>query len=303
MANRHFGKLGDVWKHLPLCEVLTVERPSLYAETHAGSAAYPPVDDPERRYGVHRFSSVAHRDAVLAGSRYVTHLDWALGGDDHGSSAASQTGVGPQVPGSPLLAMLELGGSPRYVLCDIDPASVQDLNVWAARLDLADRVTVVEGDGMAIVTERVLDAAPDASAFVHVDPYDPDAREPGSVSALELTARLINTGVGVLYWYGFDAPADRGWALRSLGHATDAGLWCGDMLVTAADGAVHDDGDLGRATTPGTGFGIVLANVTPPTLDRCRALGSALARAYDGAALPDGRSGALDFQVLTATAT
>jgi 23S rRNA (adenine2030-N6)-methyltransferase len=79
VANRHFGKLGDVWKHLPLCEVLTVERPSRYAETHAGSAADAPLDDPERRYGVHRFSSVAHRDAVLAGSRYAAHLELGVG--------------------------------------------------------------------------------------------------------------------------------------------------------------------------------------------------------------------------------
>jgi 23S rRNA A2030 N6-methylase RlmJ len=37
MANPHFGKLGDVWKHAALAEVLERERPRRYAETHAGS--------------------------------------------------------------------------------------------------------------------------------------------------------------------------------------------------------------------------------------------------------------------------
>jgi hypothetical protein len=87
--------------------------------------------------------------------------------------------------------------------------------------------------------------------LVHVDPYDPDAREPGSMSALELTARMIDAGIGVMYWYGFDVPADRAWALRALYEATGAALWLGD----------------------------------------------AFARAYEGAPLPGGGDGALDFQV------
>lgn len=303
MANRHFGKLGDVWKHLPLCEVLAQERPALYAETHAGSAAYTPIDDAERCYGVHRFRAAARRDPVLAGSRHAGHLARTLGGRDPSPRDRPALTQEALVPGSPLLAMLELGASSRYVLCDMDPLSTGDLSSWAARLDLADRVSVITGDGMAAVAAKVLGgsraSSSAASALVHVDPYDPGAHEPGSVSALELTARLIDAGVAVMYWYGFDAPADRGWAGNALRDATGAALWCGDMLVTAADGTVRDDGDLGRATTPGTGFGIVLANVTTGSVDRCRALGTALARAYDGAPLPDGQAGALDFRVTT----
>jgi 23S rRNA A2030 N6-methylase RlmJ len=271
---------------MPLCEVLAQERPSLYAETHAGSAAYEALDNAERRYGVHRFDAVAARHPALTHSRYTVHLRGILG-EGH-------------IPGSPLLAMLELGTSSRYVLCDMDPGSTKDLSTWADRLGLADRVTTVTGDGMAAVAEHVRDGS-DRSAVVHVDPYDPHAREPGSLSALELTARLIASGVGVMYWYGFDAPDQRRWALDALGEATDDALWCGDMLVTTADGAARADGHLGRATTPGTGFGIVLANVSQVSTDRCRALGAALVRAYDGAPLPDGRVGALDFLVSTAT--
>lgn len=287
MANRHFGKLADVWKHLPLCEVLAQERPPWYAETHAGSAAYEAHDDAERRYGVHRFQSVAERDPVLTHSRYADHLRRVLGE--------------AQIPGSPLLAMLELGTSSHYVLCDMDPASTEDLSTWAGRLGIADRVTTITGDGMAAVAEHVLDG-PARPAMVHVDPYDPHAREPGSLSALDLTARLADAGVSVMYWYGFDAPEERRWALDALDKTTDAALWCGDMLVTTADGAVHDDGALGRATTPGTGFGIVLANVSQASTDRCQALGAATARAYDGATLPHGRAGALDFSGTGSTA-
>jgi 23S rRNA (adenine2030-N6)-methyltransferase len=296
VANRHFGKVGDVWKHLPLCEVLAVERPSLYAETHAGSAAYAPVDDAERRYGVLRVR--AADDPDVSGTRYATYLARALDGALAAPDGA-EAGAGV-IPGSALLAMLELGAPARYLLCDVDPESTRDLIRWAARLGLGERVEAVTGDGMAAIAAKVLDDPTIAlSTVVHVDPYDPDDREPGSSSALELAAALIDAGAGVVYWYGFDAPARRSWAWTTLHRATGAALWCGDMLVTAADGTVRDDGHLGRATTPGTGFGVVLANVGGATLDRCAALGAALARAYDGAPLPDGQPGRLDLRIET----
>jgi len=33
MANRHYGKIGDVWKHLVLAELLQSEAPEACAET------------------------------------------------------------------------------------------------------------------------------------------------------------------------------------------------------------------------------------------------------------------------------
>ena len=40
MGNPRFGTIGDVWKHLPLGDMLDRLRPSRYLETHAGSATY-----------------------------------------------------------------------------------------------------------------------------------------------------------------------------------------------------------------------------------------------------------------------
>jgi 23S rRNA A2030 N6-methylase RlmJ len=54
MANTHFSKLSDVWKHAALAEVLEREPPRRYAETHAGSGAYPIVHDGERQFGILR---------------------------------------------------------------------------------------------------------------------------------------------------------------------------------------------------------------------------------------------------------
>jgi hypothetical protein len=55
MANVHYARIGDVWKHLPLAEVLTIERPGRYWESHAGSSSYPLTRSPQRDYGVFLF--------------------------------------------------------------------------------------------------------------------------------------------------------------------------------------------------------------------------------------------------------
>lgn len=285
MANHHFGKFADVWKHLALAEVVALERPARYAETHAGSAANVMVDDPERRFGVLRFLQVAGESDTLANSRYRALL--AQFGD-----------AGTIYPGSALLAMAELRAGARFLLCDLDPASVADLRAWPSRLGVT-RCEVVRGDGMA--TTRSWLSGEDRSsaagdAVVHVDPFDPHAQLPGGQSALDLAAQLAEDGHGIVYWYGYDHPDRTAWAYNELSEATRSPLWCGDVMVVNRAGAGWS-GDLGRATTAGTGSGIVLANISRDTRTACAALGEALAAAYAGSTLPDGTRGHVRFTI------
>jgi 23S rRNA A2030 N6-methylase RlmJ len=284
MANRHFGKIADVWKHAALAEVLEREPPAWYAETHAGSGAYPVVHDREREFGVLRFLEVAPRSAVLAGSRY------------RGVTASYVQGDRGVYPGSALLAMTMLGDASSYLLCDLDRESAADLRRWSRELGLR-RCEVAETDGMAAVAAR-LDSEAGGPGLVHIDPFDPDARGPGGYSALELAARVAEAGTGLVYWYGYDEPGERAWAHEKLAALTKAPLWCGDVLVTGESDA---PGDLGRATTPGTGCGVILANLPAGTADACAALGNALADAYAGAILPGGGPGSLAFTSSTST--
>lgn len=285
MANRHFGKLADVWKHLPLAEILAVERPDHYCETHAGSASYDMVDDPERRLGVLRFLEVAKADPVLTESRY---LRWLRSLEAGGGSLQTY-------PGSALIAMLERGNHASYLLCDLDPDSVASLEDAAHRVGVTD-ARCVAADGMTAVRDYVRDAS--GKILVHIDPFDPTATGPSGLSALDLAGRLILDGIGLMYWYGYDNPNDCAWALDALsqrvGGAT--GLWCGDVMITASsdDGTV---GDLGKATTPGTGFGIVCANLSPAGVDACDRLGHALERAYRHVTLPSGDREGIEFTI------
>lgn len=282
MANQHFGNIGDVWKHVVLAEVLERESPAWYAETHAGSGAYAIVRSGGRRYGFLRFLEVAPRFPILARSRYRAVA---------ASYVESARGL---YPGSALLAMTMLGDASSYLLCDLDPESITDLRRWSRELGLHN-CEAAETDGMAAVAAWV-DSEARENGLVHIDPFDPDAKSEGGYSALELAARIADSGTRLVYWYGYDEARDQAWAHKKLATLTRAPLWCGDVLVT---GATDAPGDLGRATTPGTGFGVILANVQAATVDACAALGTSLSDAYAGTIFPDGHPGHLAFTTST----
>lgn len=287
MANRHFGKLADVWKHGSLAEILFIERPSLYWESHAGSARYQMVDDAERRFGAMRFLEVSGNYPRLDSSRYRQQL----------LSMASESGRLDTYPGSPVVAMTELGSTASYLFCDTDEGSVDDLKETAELFGLLSRVVVAHADGMSALHEALTSPRRCGRVFAHLDPFDPHAKGPAGVSALDLAAELISNGVGMMYWYGYSDPSDRAWALEELGDQVKTSpLWCGDIMVgsTVSDEA---GGDLGAGTTPGTGFGIVLANVSDQSISACEQLGRELAQAYEGSPLPSGKSGCLDFTI------
>ncbi len=105
MANVHYARIGDVWKHLPLAEILAIERPRSYWESHAGSSSYPLTRSPERDYGVFLFLERAVRSSVLEGSAYRRLLSLR----DRGETPTTY-------PGSPLIAM-GCSGAPGGASC------------------------------------------------------------------------------------------------------------------------------------------------------------------------------------------
>lgn len=251
--NHHFGKLGDVWKHLPLAEILRSDPPCAYWETHAGSATYPLTENPARRHGVIRFLERSGGDPDLASSAYRSVL-------------RSMPGV---YPGSPRIAMDMLGRQARYLFCDLDPESVGSLRAGSGDLD----VRVVDQDGATMILRAARDASLDpSSVLVHIDPFDPHGRAtPESMTPIELAGWLAERGFRVLYWYGYEAASERGWARAAIGERAPAmGLWCGDVWMPAS--FVYDE------RRGGWGCGIVLANATPAVTRACARLGRALER-------------------------
>ena len=286
MVNHHFGNIGDVWKHLALAEILAIERPSRYWESHAGSATYPMDDNPQRTYGIRHFMQAAPRLRSLAASRFFAHI--------------TTLNKGAQLlhyPGSAFLAMSELGASCSYMLCDSDADSVQDLRDASRRLGLDGQVDARQADGMTEIHNALTSVSAENEVMAHIDPFKPREPGPGGLSAVEVAGELIDAGIGIIDWYGYDGPGQRAWAYDELSDGR-RNVWCGDVMVTSDQGDVRDDGDFGAGTTPGTGCGIVCANLSREAIDACERLGEEMATAYEDARLPDGTNGQLNFRSL-----
>ncbi|MGZ8629562.1 MAG: 23S rRNA (adenine(2030)-N(6))-methyltransferase RlmJ [Actinomycetota bacterium] len=279
MANPHFGKIGDVWKHLVLGDLLDRLRPARYWETHAGSGTYPLDRMWEREYGVFTLLREAPRAPAIDASRYVWLVRTLPPGDDEQ----------PRYPGSARLAMEVLGDTATYLLCDLDPGSVADLIRTARELDLADLVRVERADGLATIWAGAQDLSPEAAAttFVLLDPFDESERSADGMDALDLFARLAVAGFPTALWHGYDQVADRE-AIRTRGAVEGIGTHTLDVETAFLRGET--------TLTPGVGgCGVFLANVPGDDVDHVERLGRQLEACYDAALMPDGTPGSLRF--------
>jgi len=271
--NHHFAELGDVWKHLPLAEVLRVNPPRLYWETHTGSASYLLTESPSRLHGALRFLALAPDDPALEGCAYLKAL----------------VDVPGLYPGSATLAMRALGTSATYVLCDVDPESAATLRAAGAGLD----VRVVDTDGVsAIEREAHLARVNARDVLVHVDPFDPFERvTPDSKTPVELAGWLADAGYRLMYWYGYDSVERRGWARDVIARlAPHAELWCGDALIPAS--LVYPE------RSGAWGCGVVLANATAEEVRACERLGRGLERVSETDVVEGNDPSRLSFAVM-----
>ena len=271
--NRHFGTLGDVWKHLPLAEILRVSPPLHYWETHAGSMSYPLTANPPRHHGALRFLACAPDEPGLQDCAYLQALR-----------------AMPDIyPGSPMLATRALGENAEYVFCDIDPESAASLRTAIGGLD----ARVIEEDGVSTIIREVHRARVDpAGVMVLIDPFEPHERwAPGSKTPVELAGWLAEAGYRVFFWYGYDAVQRRGWARDEIARLAPAvELWCGDTLMPASFIYSNRSG--------AWGCGIVLANATEAELETCQQLGRALERISADDVSKGNEPDRLSFQVI-----
>jgi hypothetical protein len=260
--NHHFATMGDVWKHLPLAEILRLNPPRHYWETHAGSASYPLTESPSGLHGALRFLDNAPDEPALRNCAYLEALRATPG----------------LYPGSPALATRALGGDASYIFCDIDPESAASLSGAVAGPDAPGlEARVIETDGVSAITQEAQRGRVDpAGVLVLVDPFDPHQRwTPGSRTPLELAGWLASAGFRVLFWYCYDSVERRAWARDAIaGLAPAVDLWCGDALMPIQ--YIYPD------RSGPWGCGIVLANATSVEVDACQRLGHALERMSAG---------------------
>ena len=290
MANVHYGNIGDIWKHLPLAEILAIESPSRYWESHAGSSHYSLTHSAERDYGIFYFAHSASQSDILNNAVFTQLVK---GYEQHGQLRF--------YPGSPLLAMTVLQPHhATFFFCDIDPQSLSTISDDRVKIGLSeDAVQIVQGDGIETLTRLLASVGPEgmSNTFAHLDPYQPFAANAEGITPVDLFCEISRRGGKAMLWYGFDSAGGQENIHQQLQHTFHVHsfhppaywLWCGEITLNA----MHIPG---YRFNPGVmGCGIILSNVSRTSLTACKHLGEALETLYASATLPHDQSEALTF--------
>lgn len=186
MAYSHYGKQAEVWKHLPLCDIIAHEQPSVYVETNSAYAEYTLCGSAEQEYGIYHFLRNGEEHEVR-NSRYYLLEEKAM--------------QSSRYIGSPGLAMSLLRGSSRYIFFDIDPEALQSIESFAASRQLSDRIECRHQDSI----QGLLELLPElpASTLIHIDPYLIDQPGENGYTYLDLFGEATARGLKCFLWYGY----------------------------------------------------------------------------------------------------
>ena len=130
MPYAYYGRIG-VWKHLPLCEFLAIEKPLRYVETNAAYPDYEICGTPEQNYGVLHVARNIAKSFLVRDSVYWRTI----------CSASENTDRVLRYLGSPRLALEILNTSAtKYVFFDIEEAPLREIKRFSGKVGLSSSV-------------------------------------------------------------------------------------------------------------------------------------------------------------------
>lgn len=191
MSYIHFGRIGDIWKHLPLCTFLVNENPRFYIETNSAYPKYPLSHSPERDYGIYTFLNNAHKSKLLLNSEYFQVLNH-INGSEYNT-----------LPGSPGLALNILTKAcEKYIFCDIEKESLIKIKEYANELNLKDIIETHENDSIKTIYSLFDKFNP--LDFIHIDPYSIFEENDINKSYFDLFIDSVKRNIKTMLWYGYE---------------------------------------------------------------------------------------------------
>lgn len=190
MPYNHSGEIGDLWKHLPLCDVLEIEKPMRYYETNAAYAEWLLEQTDRTLYGI--FHAYKQEDSELKNSSFFKILTKINFVSTH------------RYYGSPGLAMNILASTnTNFYFHDIEQQALDDILKFSEKYNLKERVSVYCGDSInAFLQESYRFNQND---FIFIDPYTPFNCNESSKSFLDVFAKAYFSNAKTFLWYGYDS--------------------------------------------------------------------------------------------------
>jgi len=76
MPYNHAGEIGDVWKHLPLCDILKIEKPVKYRESNSAYSGYTISSKPQTEYGILKMLRLDNQEFMNSVYYSVLKKEW-----------------------------------------------------------------------------------------------------------------------------------------------------------------------------------------------------------------------------------
>lgn len=189
MTYQHYGKIGDIWKHLPLCNVISIESPNVYVETNSAYCEYSLAQTAEQKYGIYNFVDKAVDFQLLKDSEYYKLIHPYVNEDRY--------------LGSPALAIsLIKDSADKFIFFDTNLAALDNIKIFANQNNLTDKISVFNQDSVIGLFD-LLPTLPD-STFIHIDPYYIDKQSSNGKTYMDLFIKASELGLKCFLWYGFN---------------------------------------------------------------------------------------------------
>jgi 23S rRNA (adenine2030-N6)-methyltransferase len=192
MPYNHAGEIGDIWKHLPICDILAFEKPRRYVETNSAFAFYVLPSKPQLDFGIHQLMNHIEESPVLTESVFYKTLQ--------------SLGEKPleRYLGSPGLAMTILKDIDcQFIFCDLEPEPLAEIHRFAETLSIGNDVKTYQGDSIDFGFRLVPELTEDD--FVFLDPYAPFDQNNAGNSFFDLFIAMVRANIPCALWYGYDS--------------------------------------------------------------------------------------------------
>jgi len=280
MSYSHYGKIGDIWKHLPLCSFLNNEKPKKYIESNSAKACYELSHTPEQTYGAYTFLRESPKSSILVNSPYFKILKSLNHKTNHLSSYL----------GSPALALILLSNhTNEFIFYDTDSDALENINYYIKSQNYKSTIKLLNEDSRDGLFNIIANL--DENTFIHFDPYYIFENNNSRKNIFDAFLLASTKGVKCMLWYGFNTIDENTIILNSINDKITKLKLNKVKIVEISLEIIQKDEIL---VNPGIlGCGVLICNMSDQSFKDIEILSDELVSIYKGSKLFNNYSGEL----------
>jgi len=267
MAYPHFGRIGDIWKHLPLCEIISHEDIKTYVETNSAYFDYKLEHSEEQNYGIGWLIHKSESFAALKKSAYYRLIKPYYENNTYLGSCAQAIHLLQDVPD-------------KYIFFDIDKDALKSIEKAVEKLELSHKVETINMDSASGLVNLIPDL--DSRTFIHIDPYVMHEPNKDGHSYLDGFIKAAKKEIKCLLWYGFTTLREKK-EINDILMSTinEVNISCDELILKEIK-------ENSMTINPGIlGCGIVTANLTNQSIGTIKGFASLLVEVYQDSKFKD----------------